>query len=127
MRNNWKKQEINIAKKFSGKRQPGSGNRQTFTLKGDVKSETFLHEAKDTSANQYRLALSDLKKLEGQALALNRIPLFQVSIKNEDYVVLKLSDFIGLLSSPLPAQSLVPELNKPRRTARQRAKDKNVI
>jgi hypothetical protein len=125
----WKKQEKDIATKFSGRVQPGSGNRNAPRLKGDVTSGTFLHEAKCTDKQQYIFKVSDFIKLATQALRISKLPLFHLRISGEDLVVLRLDDFFSLLRSvsDSSAESLVSELNKPRKTARQRAREKNEL
>lgn len=68
-----RKQEDRYAKRWHGKRQPGSGSRPGY--RGDVKLEDFLTEVKFTDAKSCRLELDTLRKIGAEAAAIGRKPL----------------------------------------------------
>lgn len=68
------KREKKLAKDISGKSHIMSGG--AWFQKGDVSNEHFLVEDKFTEADAYTLSLQTLKKLEKEALQVNKIPIF---------------------------------------------------
>lgn len=90
-----KKQEKKIAKQFGGKTTINSG----ATLKqNDVFSEDFDFECKTTGSGSYRFSVEEFRKLEKRTPG-NRKPVFVIEFSefDEDYVVLKKSDFLTLI------------------------------
>jgi len=76
----WKKSEKKAKDEIKGKRVPGSG---AGMIKGDVISENWLIESKETSKERYYLELKVLKKLHRQALMYQRKPLLRFSFSEE--------------------------------------------
>jgi len=69
-------QEKTLAKKLGGKVTPGSG---AFGFhKGDVKSDTYLVEAKFTDSQEYRLSLRTWSKIRNEAYSVNKIGLMEI-------------------------------------------------
>ena len=89
------KQEKRIAEEFKGKAQPGSGNK--WHSKGDVQSEDFLIECKQTRHASYTLSLKDLKKIERLAKEKAKLPMMIIEfIGSGEYVVLRKEDFLSV-------------------------------
>jgi hypothetical protein len=90
-----KKQERRTADVYKGSRNAGSG--AGWLRKNDVRSHDFLFENKFTDNKiQYSLKLKDLKELRERAVLENRIPILQVDILNNRYVVITEDDFLEL-------------------------------
>ena len=68
-----RKQEQQLAKRWHGKRQPGSGSKPGY--RGDVKLGDFLVETKFTDKKSYRLELATLRKIGEEAAAMGRRPI----------------------------------------------------
>lgn len=96
-----KKQERRTADVYKGSRNAGSGS--GWLRKNDVRSHDFLFENKFTdNKTQYSIKLKELKELRERAVLENRVPVLQVDISNNRYVVLTEDDFleiIGLLNA----------------------------
>lgn len=105
-----KKHEKDIAKKFGGKRIPGSGN--ISGMPGDVSDVTFLHECKATKGGGTQIQAGWVRNISTQALAKNKIPLLQLRFEKQedptpkDWVMIPVIDFLGLLEK-------IPGLNIP--------------
>jgi hypothetical protein len=91
----WQLKEDNDAKVFNGRKNRGSGNR--WYNPGDVRSEKFLIESKQTDKKSYSLNKSKLNKIYEEALFCFKIPLFSVRIQDMDVVVLFKEDFEKIL------------------------------
>lgn len=68
--------EKRVAKLTGSRRQPGSGSR--WYGKGDLKSQSELIEVKATARKSYILKLATLRKIEREAAAQDRDPLFVI-------------------------------------------------
>lgn len=68
----WVKQEKDAAKTFNGKRTIGSGNKPMH--KGDIKSKTFLVEAKSTTSRSWTFKAEWLEKISDEAMGYSRVP-----------------------------------------------------
>lgn len=68
----WEAQEQRTADLMGGRRQRGSG--ASVYARGDVKSDQFLIENKQTAAASLRITWEWLKKITAQALANDRLP-----------------------------------------------------
>lgn len=66
------KHERETAKKFGGKRQPGSGSKPGY--KGDIKTDEFLYEHKETKNKSFQLTTKDLMKIRREANEEGRDP-----------------------------------------------------
>ncbi len=87
----WELKEDNDAETFHGRRNKGSGNR--WYNPGDVRSETFLIESKQTDKGSYSLNKKKLNKIYEEALFAYKIPIFSIRIQDMDVVVLFKEDF----------------------------------
>lgn len=81
----WKVKEKDDAKKFGGRINRGSGNR--WYAPGDVKTDDFLIESKQTSNGSYSLSKKRLQKIYDEALFSYRIPMMSIRIQDVDVVV----------------------------------------
>ncbi len=93
--NRWQQKEHDDSKTFEGKRVKGSGN--FWTHPGDVKTEKFLIDSKDTTKASYSLSKKTLDKLYEEALFSYRIPILSIRIQNMEVVVLFKEDFKKLI------------------------------
>lgn len=75
-----RKQEDRVAKKVHGRRQPGSGSIPSEHLKGDIKHDDFLIEAKRTNAKSLSVKGDWLLKIEDEARLLDKIPALSIEI-----------------------------------------------
>lgn len=87
----WELKEESDAKVFDGKRVKGSGNR--WYNPGDIRSDTYLIEAKQTDKGSYSLSKKKLDKIYEEALFAYKIPLFSIRIKDVDVVVMFQEDW----------------------------------
>lgn len=110
-----KKHEKDTAKRFGGKRVPGSGN--ISGMPGDVADTTFLHECKATKGGGTQIQANWVKNISTQALAKNRIPLLQLRFEKQeeptpkDWVMLPVLDFLALLEK-MPGVK-IPDFTRP--------------
>ena len=90
-----KKQEERIAKQIGGKTVVASG--ALWACKADVRNDKYLVEAKYTDTNYYTLNVRTWEKIAQEAIKDGlRIPVMCVSIKNKDYAILTVDDFMFL-------------------------------
>lgn len=73
----WQRQERRIAKKTGGKQQPGSGS--GWLHPNDVKSDEYLHEAKQ-GAKSVTIKEKDWEKVRRNAILMGRQPLMHIQI-----------------------------------------------
>lgn len=71
--------ENELAKTFGGRRQPASGALPVASLKGDVKTKTFLFDDKVTGAKSFSVTIKDWNKLRKQAFQARRTPVLRVN------------------------------------------------
>lgn len=90
----WEKKEIKDTKTFGGKRVRGSGNR--WHSPGDVKSDKWLIDSKQTSKKSYSVSLETWHKLSDEALFSYRLPLLSLQIQDLELVVIQKEDWIKL-------------------------------
>ena len=91
----WKKFENKTAKLFGGKRNKGSGNK--WYAPGDVRSEKFLFENKQTSARSFRVSSKLWNKIYEEALFSYRIPVLAIQMPDIELIVISKEDFKNLL------------------------------
>jgi hypothetical protein len=91
----WQLKEDSDAKDFNGKKNRGSGNK--WYSPGDVRSETFLIESKQTDKKSYSLNKAKLNKIYEEALFSYKIPLMSIKIQDLDIIVIFKEDFDKLL------------------------------
>lgn len=95
-------QEKDIAKKVAGRVQPNSG--ATLFHKGDIKSNTWLFEAKTCMSEKQSFSIKKewLDKLKAESFAMNKefyALIFNFGIKNEqNYYILNEKVFKQILS-----------------------------
>lgn len=89
---NWERFELKLAKKFSGTRIRGSG---CGAQKGDIRSEKYLIEAKETSKDSYTLDIQKLLKLTREAFRAQRIPVFCIQFGDNTEIALIESENCG--------------------------------
>lgn len=96
------KQERGLAKRLGGKVTPGSGS---GSAKGDVHTRSDIRgedgrvyeemvEAKTTSKTQYTLKLRDLQKLEREAHARGKKPVFILRVNDDATITLFESEYV---------------------------------
>ena len=92
----WETKEKKDAKVFNGKRMPRSGG--FWSAKGDIKSEKYLIESKQTTKRSFSVSIDLWKKIEREALLSNRIPLLSIEMGKEkqELIVLSCDDFLTL-------------------------------
>jgi len=91
----WVKKEKLDEKLFGGHRQKGSGN--TWSAPGDVKTDKFLIDSKQTDKKSYSVSLATWDKLYEEALFSKRLPILSLQIQNIELVVLDKEDFLKIL------------------------------
>lgn len=91
----WKDKEKKDSKDFGGYRQKGSGN--FWAKPGDVKTDKFLIDSKQTEKKSYSISLETWDKLYEEALFSFRIPILSLLIQNKELVVLDKEDFLKLI------------------------------
>lgn len=92
----WEQKEKADAKVFNGKRQKGSGN--YWAAPGDVKTENFLIDSKQTSKPSYSIAKKTWDKLYEEALFSYRVPILSLLIQDLELVVMSKEDFFTYLN-----------------------------
>jgi hypothetical protein len=99
------RQEINIAKRYKGTTNAGSGN--GWVRKNDVRTDMESIECKITSKGSYSLKLSDLTKAEENAILDDRIMLLiiEFSSNGRRFIVMDETDYLEMrdaTAAPLP-------------------------
>ena len=90
----WEKKEKKDSKDFDGQRQKGSGN--FWAKPGDVKTEDYLIDSKQTSKSSYSISYKTWDKLYEEALFSFRIPILSLIIQDLELIVLSKDDFLKL-------------------------------
>ena len=96
MQKKWQKKEKRDAKDFKGIRTPRSGGFWSFA--GDVESDKFLIECKQTDKKGYRLTLDKWNKASHEALMSGKTPIMSLQIQDQELVVISKFDFLELLT-----------------------------
>jgi hypothetical protein len=91
MLNKSRRQEKTGAKRLGGTVNPGSGN--GWMRKNDVRTPDLSIEYKYTEKKSFILRLADLLLAEKHALLDGRTMVFGISFADEDFVVMRESDF----------------------------------
>ena len=92
---NWEKKEKNDAKLFGGKRIKASGS--LWYAPGDVKTDRFLIDSKDTSKDSFSLNKQKLQKLYDEGLFSYKIPMMSINISGMEVCVFFKDDVTSLL------------------------------
>lgn len=87
----WQLKEKSDAKLFKGNRVKGSGNK--WYSPGDVKSDVFLIDSKQTDKKSYSVSKKTWDKIYEEALFSFRIPMLSLNIDGTELVVLDKNDF----------------------------------
>jgi len=91
----WEKKEKADAKAFTGNRVKGSGS--YWARPGDVKTEDFLIDSKQTDKASYSVSKKTWDKLYEESLFSYRYPMLSLIIQDLELVVLAKDDFLKLL------------------------------
>ena len=91
----WEKKEKSDEKLFGGRRQKASGNQ--WYAPGDVKSDKFLIDSKQTDKKSYSITLKTWDKLYEEALFARKLPMLSLQIQKIELVVMDKEDFLKLL------------------------------
>lgn len=93
----WQKKEKKDSKDFGGYVQKGSGN--FWGKPGDVKTDVFLIDSKQTDKSSYSISKKTWDKIYEEALFSQRLPLLSLLIQDIELVVLDKEDFLKILES----------------------------
>jgi hypothetical protein len=91
------RQEARVARRFGGRRTPGSGN--TPFWKNDVRTDDLSFEMKWTGKKQYTLKASELEEGERHALLDGRDFVFGIEMNGRNWIVISEDDFAALLEA----------------------------
>jgi len=88
-----RKREQALAKDTGGRTTPGSGNK--WFEKSDAYNSIIRFEDKFTKKDKYSIHLSELKKIEKEALLTNKIPVLRFGFHNlnQNYVIINTDHF----------------------------------
>ena len=93
----WEKVEKMTAKKYGGRRTPGSGNKWGF--RGDIKEEVFLFQDKQTDKKSFPIKEADWIKTKREALLEGRRPAFKVTFNSgTSFIILDEPDFYEMMN-----------------------------
>lgn len=90
----WIKKENKDAEDFGGKRTPRSGGLWGF--KGDIKSDHFLIESKQTEKDKFIITKKLWDKIYREAMEARRLPMLSLQIDDIEVVVIDKNDFLAL-------------------------------
>lgn len=96
MAKKWQKKEKRDAKDFNGKRVRGSGSQWNYP--GDVLSDTYLIDSKQTGNKSFGVSVQIWDKLCEEAAFADRTPLLSLEIQDTELIVLSKMDFLILLA-----------------------------
>lgn len=88
------KHEKRLAKAIGGKKTAASG--AFWSRKGDVRSADLLIEHKWTGKKSFTLKAEVLEKIVKEAILDGRLPVFGLSLNNENYIILQEDDFLEI-------------------------------
>lgn len=92
-----KRQENAIARKLLGRRIAGSGSMPGN--KGDVRTQRWLIEAKQTQGGRFNLTLKLWRKIEGEAISASKEPAMVIEMSGRSLVVIDYNTFVAMQSS----------------------------
>jgi hypothetical protein len=90
--NRSQKQEQDVAAAIGGRPTPASG--AFWTRKGDIRSASYLVEAKRTDGASIVLKRAVWEKIRREALLDGRIPVLALQIQDRNLIVLDQEDFL---------------------------------
>jgi uncharacterized membrane protein len=85
------RQERRVARRFGGRRTPGSGN--TPFWKNDVRTDDLSFELKVTGKKQYILKAGELEQGERHAILDGRDFAFGIEMNDRNWIVISENDF----------------------------------
>lgn len=88
-----KNQEKRLAKELGGNRVPASGS--FWNMKGDVRTDDFLVEAKITERGSYGVRRDIWEKIRREAILDGRTPVLALEIQGRRLAVLDWEDFLA--------------------------------
>lgn len=91
----WQLKEIKDANDFGGSVNKASGS--LWYKPGDVSTDKFLIDSKQTDKKSYSISLKTWNKLFDEALFSFRIPILSLEIQDKELVVLDKEDFLKIL------------------------------
>lgn len=91
-----REQEERSAKRLGGRRVPGSGS--GWAAKGDTTNAELLVECKRTDRQSISVKKSVLRKIAIEALRAGKVPVLELEISGDEYVVLRQRDFKGMVN-----------------------------
>lgn len=91
------RQERAIARDTGGRRQAASGSLPG--LKGDVKTKSWLIEAKTTAGVTYTLKLRTWRKIEQEALVARKEPVLVLEISGRKLAIIDYDLWVDMLAS----------------------------
>lgn len=89
-------QEKNLKKRVNGRLTVNSGATSVFD-KADVDTSVFKIECKTTDKKSYSLKKSILDKVNKEAIFQNKMPLMEIEIGHDKYIVSKSEDFWAII------------------------------
>ncbi len=92
-----KRSEKRCADIFKGRIQPASGSLPPAAFKGDVKSELFLIDDKNTNLQSFGVKSSVFKKLRREAFMNDKKPMIRIEFQDITLCVLEQSDLLALI------------------------------
>lgn len=93
----WEIKEDSDKKLFVGKKTRSSGNK--WFDPGDIKTEDFLIEVKQTEHASYPLRKEIWEKICREALMKYKLPMMSIQIQDTEVVVLSKEDFLKYIKS----------------------------
>lgn len=91
MKEEWERQEEQLAKRRGGKRTKGSGN--GWVQRHDVHEPEIMWEAKQTAAASYSIKRVLWQSLKRTATLNGKMPAMAIRIQDTDLVVMSQDDF----------------------------------
>lgn len=91
MKEEWERQEIDLAKRRGGRRTKGSGN--GWVQRHDVHEKAIMWEAKQTEAASYSVKLATWRQLRKNATLAGQTPALALRIQGTNLVVMSQDDF----------------------------------
>lgn len=91
--NKYKKQELQVAKKYGGRRQPNSGALDPLSLKDDIRVQGEMRIELKTCKKSHTVKAESLETLYLHALRSDEMPVYMISFPQRTYVLITEDDF----------------------------------
>lgn len=108
-------QEKRLARDFGGRVTPRSG--AGWKVKGDVRTDDELLEAKWTGAKQVTIKAEVLEKISNEALAELRRPVTVFTVGGQDYAIMPLFYYMEMRDTQEGTAEQVDEVDRTGHTA----------